>query len=350
MVPMRRLASFSSLFPLALRIPLTLAACGVLVGVVACSSDPASSPPGEVDAGGGGGDGGSGGIDGGGGFETGPRPTCPPYTPRAGKANTTSAFGALADLPEITCRTLRRRDGSVIGYAASFGRFQAKYVSVTLSSQMEKIDRFTVTAFGPYAGDGPLAATALTYRIQNQAGQNSTGTGGTLTLSDGGKKGTLTGVGSSGDSVDFECDPSDDTAPTAGPALTDAPGRAIIERERGGDATAIDGIKCRESAPSTLPNLEITFPYETFEVRDGPCVPSQVRIEAKVNGPGTYDVGPGSYVIWDLQELAFVGTSVNGKTAVTLTGVGPARGTFAGTTPGGAGGNNFNGSFTCPTP
>ncbi|MBS2012204.1 MAG: hypothetical protein JST00_04925 [Deltaproteobacteria bacterium] len=333
----------------ALRLVSLVTAGGALALAVACSSDPASPPPGDTDAGGGG-EGGSGGLDGGGGFETGPRPTCPDYTPRAGKANATSSFGALTDLPEITCRTLRRRDGSVVGYAASFGRFKAKDISVTLSSQMERIDRFTVTAYGPYTGDGPLAATTLTYRIQNQAGQNSTGTGGTLTLSDGGKKGTLAGVGGSGDSVDFTCDPSDDTAPTAGPALTDAPGRAIIERERGGDATAIDGIKCFESPSSSIANLAITYPYESFEVRDGPCVPSQIRIEVKGSGPGTYDVNPGSYVIWDLQELAFVGTSVNGKTAVTLTSVGPARGTFAGTTPGGAGGNNFNGSFTCPTP
>lgn len=338
-------APLSSVARAALRVFTSVAACGAVLGAVACSSDPTVTPPGETDASGGG-DGGSIGSDGGGGFDVGPRPTCAPYTPRAGKATATNEFGTLVDVPEIACRTLRSRDGAVVGYAASFGRFQASFRTVSLSSQMEVIDRVSLTAYGAYAGDGVLATTALTYRIQNQAGQNTTGTGGTLTLSDGGKKGVLAGLG--GASFEFECDPSDDTAPTAGLGLTDAPGRAIIERERGGDATVIDGIKCREVAPSTLPSLEITFPYDVFDIKDGPCVPSQVAIRAKVNGPGTYDVELGSYVIWNLQELAFVGTSVNGKTSVTLTGVGPARGTFSGTTPSGTGGNNFNGSFTCP--
>lgn len=158
-------------------------------------------------------------------------------------------------------------------------------------------------------------------------------------------------TGADGASFASECDPKDDTAPTAGPPLTDAPGRAIIERERGGDATLVEGIKCRESAPSSQPNLHITYPYGTSDApTDGPCVPARVLIEAKVNGPGTYDVELGSYVIMGLQQIAFVGTSNLGKTTVMLTGAGPAKGTFTGTTPSGTAGNNFNGSFTCPTP
>ncbi len=333
-------------------LPFTLiaVAIGALAATAACSSDPAVESDGgastDSDSGGGGG-GGGGGDDSG--FDSGiVRTKCPPYVGPSGKGTATASFGTLADVPEITCRTLRKRDGSVAGFAASFGRFQAVHPSTLVQQQMERMDRFEVTAFGNYTGDGELTTTRMDYKIQNAAGASVSG-GGTLTLSEGGKKGVVTGA--DGASFTFECDPKDDTAPTAGPALTDAPGRAIIERERGGDATLIEGIKCRESAPSSLPNLTISFPYGAFDApSDGPCVPERTLIEAKVNGPGTYDIEPGSYVIRGLQEIAFVGTSVNGKTAVTLTGAGPAKGTFAGNTPSGAGGKNFNGSFTCPSP
>lgn len=322
---------------------------GGLVATAACSSDPA---PGDTDGGtstgsDSGGGGGGGGSDSG--FDSGLVKTkCPPYVGPSGKGTATASFGTLADVPEITCRTLRKRDGSVAGFAASFGRFQAVHPSTLVTQQMERIDRFEVTAYGNYSGDGELVTTRMDYKIQNAAGESVSG-GGKLTLSEGGKKGVMTGA--DGASFTFECDPKDDTAPTAGPPLTDAPGRAIIEPERGGDATLIEGIKCLESAPSSLPNLTITFPYGAFGApSDGPCVPDRTLIEAKVNGPGTYDIEPGSYVIHRLQEIAFVGTSANGKTTVTLTGAGPAKGTFTGTTGSGVGGKNFNGSFTCPTP
>jgi hypothetical protein len=334
-------------------VPLALVsvALGALVATAACSSDPAGVDPDggtstDSDSGGGGG-GGGGGNDSG--FDSGLTKTkCPPYVGPSGKGTATAAFGTLADVPEITCRTLRKRDGSVAGFAASFGRFQAVHPSTLVQQQMDRIDRFEVTAFGNYTGDGELTTTRMDYKIQNAAGESVSGAG-TLTLSEGGKKGVMTGA--DGATFTFECDPKDDTAPTAGPALTDAPGRAIIERERGGDATLIEGIKCAEGAPSSLPNLTISFPYGGFDApSDGPCVPERTLIEAKVNGPGTYDIEPGSYVIRGLQEIAFVGTSTNGKTSVTLTGAGPAKGTFTGSTPSGAGGKNFNGSFTCPTP
>jgi hypothetical protein len=115
-------------------VPLALVsvALGALVATAACSSDPAGVDPDggtstDSDSGGGGG-GGGGGNDSG--FDSGLTKTkCPPYVGPSGKGTATAAFGTLADVPEITCRTLRKRDGSVAGFAASFGRFQAVHPS-----------------------------------------------------------------------------------------------------------------------------------------------------------------------------------------------------------------------------
>jgi hypothetical protein len=319
-----------------------LLSLGLATAGTACSSDPVA--PGDVDAGGGGGGDDREGFD-----ASFPTTKCPPYVAPAGKAKVTTPTGPLENVPEISCRTLRKRDGSVVGYAASFGRFEPISTTRKVRSQMERMDRLNIEAYGPYTGDGELVATRMNYTLRKADGSSSSG-GGKLVLSDGGKKGVFTGGPGDADRIEFECDPRDDTAPTAGPALTDAPGRAIVERERGGDATVLEGISCKESAPSAISNFFLTHPFAFLsEPSDGPCVPNSTLLEAKVNGPGTYDLAPGSYVVTSLVEIGFVGTSVNGKTQVTLTAQNPAKGTFTGTTPSGAGGNNFNGSFTCPT-
>jgi hypothetical protein len=324
-----------------------VASLGAVTLAPACSSDPAAGD----DAGGGSStqdSGGGGGGGGGGGFDASiPTAKCAPYTAPAGKGTAKTASGESKDIPEVSCHTLRKRDGSVIGYAASFGRFQPISTTRRVRSQMERMDRFYVKAYG-YSGDGEIADA--TYTIARADGSNNSG-GGKLVLSQGGKKGVFTGGVGNADTIEFECDAKDDTAATAGPALTDAPGRAIIERERGGEAYVLEGITCRESAPSSIANFLLTHPYPFLaQPSDGPCVPHETLLEAKVNGPGTYDLDPGSFVVQNLVEVAFVGTSVNGKTQVTLTGANPIKGTFQGSTPGGAGGNNFNGSFTCPNP
>lgn len=324
------------------------ASLGVAALGSACSSDPAVGD----DAGGGTSTGDSGGGGGGGGGFDASIPTtkCPPYVAPAGKATATTSSGTLTDVPEVSCRTLRKRDGSVVGYTATFGRFEPISTNRRVRSQMERMDYATITALG-YVGDGELPKATTSYVIRRADGSSTAG-GGTLVLSDGGKKGTFSGGVGDADKIVFECDAKDDTAPTPGPALTDAPGRAIIERERvGGAATVLEGIHCAESPSSTISNLTITHPFAfLLQPSEGPCVPNETLIEIKGRGPGAYDLNPGSFVVMNLVEIGFVGTSVNGKTQVTLTGANPAKGTFQGSTPSGAGGNNFNGSFTCPNP
>jgi hypothetical protein len=265
-----------------------------------------------------------------------------------GKATATTSNGTLTDVPEVSCRTLRKRDGSVVGYTATFGRFEPISATRRVRSQMERMDRITVTALG-YVGDGELPKATTRFFVRKADG-SSLDSDGTLVLSDGGKKGTLSGGIGGADKITFECDPKDDTAAVPGAPLTDAPGRAIIERA-GGDATVLEGIHCAESPSSSISNLTITHPFAfLLQPSEGPCVPHETLIEIKGRGPGTYDLNPGSFVVMNLVEIGFVGTSVNGKTQVTLTGANPIKGTFQGSTPGGAGGNNFNGSFTCPNP
>lgn len=321
-----------------------LASLGVASMGSACSSTPATGD----DAGGGTSTGDSGGGGGGGGGFDASIPTtkCPPYVAPAGKATATTSTGTLADVPEVSCRTLRKRDGSVVGYTATFGRFEPISTNRRVRSQMERMDRITVTALG-YVGDGELPKATTKFFVRKADG-SFIDSDGTLVLSDGGKKGTLSGGAGGAERITFECDPKDDTAATPGAPLTDAPGRAIIERAAG-DATVLEGIHCKESPPSSISNFTLTHPFALLsQPSEGPCVPNETLVEAKVNGTGTYDLAPGSFVVMNLVEIGFVGTSVNGKTQVTLTGANPAKGTFQGSTPSGAGGNNFNGSFTCP--
>lgn len=307
----------------------TLFVFGALAG---CSSDPVAGTDGGADAW----------VP----FSDAGGEKCPAFTPRAGKGKATFGAVTLTDLPELACRTLRKKDGTVAGYAASFGRFSATSVSKQVAFQAERIERFVIVANGAYSGDGTFPGT-LSYRIQKSDASSSTGTSGTLVLSNGGKTGKLTNV--NGDTIDFDCDPSDDTAPTPGPALANAPGRAIIELPTG-PAAAFDGIHCDEGSSG---RLTLTYPYRFLGgPSDGPCVPTQLSISSpppsqKLMGPGTYEVEIGSSITWDLIAFGFASTSNVGAVTMTLTATSPATGTFSATMPGGST-SGFGGSFTCP--
>jgi hypothetical protein len=324
-----------------------------LFALAACEDDPAGSASGAAGNGGlggsagaggsGGGDAGSGGagLTGGGGGQAGStQSSCPAYVPKAGKATAsyTTFEGkprTLADLPEIGCRTLRKRDGSVVGFQASFGNFDPT-ISPVLETIQSQIARIQVVYTGPYSGDGALTGQAM-YLIQEADGSSASSGSTSVTISDGGKALKVVGPDTE---INLTCDATDDVAPTAGQPLVDAPGRIILENGDGA-AVALDGLECDEDG-----GFEIGYPSVGFAPV---CLPTGVRLSmypGKVaSSPGIYDIQDGSNVLVDL--VTFGRVNVGGSDTFTLSAVKPAKGTVE---VGGGTSLAFKASFSCPSP
>lgn len=288
-----------------------------------------------------GGAGGSGGGVGGSGGSGGV--SCPPYTARSGTGSATyTPIGGNAQtvsaLPEVACRTLRKKDGAVGGYLASFGKFQPN-TTVRLDDLRDQIDRFEIKYVGAYTGDGALPGVPA-YLIQRADGSNASSAGGTLTLSNSGKTGKLVDGTTS---IEFTCAADDDVTPTAGTAATDAAGRAIFE-DKDGIVAVFDAIHCSLDSGQ----LELGFPFTVGDGPGGSCLPSEFYVSTltsvNASGPGSYDLEPGSWIVSDLTEHGRV--NIGGTAIVTLTAVTPPTGTLSA-----SGGTNlpFTASFTCPT-
>lgn len=307
----------------------TLLVVLVAIGLVACgggSTGGAGGGAGSTGGGAGSTGGGAGGSGGG---------ACPALPSKTGTLdasyrkfdNSTVTFTAV---PEVGCRTLRGRDGSVKGYLAVFARFTPS-TSASVDAVHVRTERVQVLYRGSYAGDGTY--TNVSFTVQQANGDKLESSTATLVLTNGGRSGALTGPDQL--TMAFTCDAADDVAATAGAPLMDQAGRLIIENSGlNGAAFAFDDLSCT-GGPT---KVTLSSPGSQRG-----CSPTGALLvltsSTMVSGPGTYPLDPGSYAYADFANACRV--SNGGGQNMVLTEVSPPAGTLQASGPGCAG------SFRC---
>lgn len=162
---------------------------------------------------------------------------------------------------ERGCETTRGMDGEVVGWMATFQdpvEVDRRYQTGITDSK----SYVTIRVRGGYAGNGSYASERVSFRLGVGNGAplaTGFGTPGQqLTLREGGKAGTYR---SKDATVEFTCDPADDTSTDAGPVVpaTPAAGTAYVVRPEGAVFT-YDRVRCAKER-SDLSVTAGTFPH-----------------------------------------------------------------------------------------
>jgi hypothetical protein len=172
-------------------------------------------------------------------------PTPSPTTVRKHGSAKVRLRGQTYTWAERGCETTYGLDGRPAGYLATFQDVdeQAEPYVVGVTGSRSYVQ---LRVRGGYAGDGTYPAARLALRVGDARGEAAVAhgfgaAGQRLVLRDGGKKGTYTGGGVS---LEFTCDPADETAATPRDPVAEepAPGTAYVVRPEG--AFAFDGVRC----------------------------------------------------------------------------------------------------------
>ena len=162
---------------------------------------------------------------------------------------------------ERACETTRDLDGKVVGWMATFqdAEEQSRQYRIGITDSR----RYVQIRLRGYTGAGTYPSERVSVRFADNAStpsyQTGFGTlGQTLVLRDGGRAGTYR---SRTLTVDFTCDPADDTSTKPGAAVAEdpAPGQAYVVRPEGA-AFVFQGVRCTRSGPDTSITAG-TFPH-----------------------------------------------------------------------------------------
>lgn len=261
--------------------------------------------------------------------------TCPEVPPLSGSATITyTSFDGSSwsgEYPSVTCETLYGADGGVTGWLATFGEFDGEAIR---TGGFERVPHFTILLNDLYIGEGLYDLLAFELRMPDQAsfststltGNPDPTSGPVLTLTDGGRAGTLS-IGNPERTDDtqveisFACDPASPTGTAPIAPFEPGPGRGFAVDPDTGSVFRFDGIKC----PSTG-----SFYARSPDYFDAVCGWSVFYLSAGIGqeatAPGALPVEGGSYLFY--QGLSLVWAGFDASNNITLTSVDPASGTF----------------------
>jgi hypothetical protein len=259
--------------------------------------------------------------------------------------NATVSSGAVNEtMPERICETLRGPDGTVVGWGAYFGP--------ALPNKQPSVQPYIkVVIAGGYKGDGTYGNTAkntpsglsVAYLTSTGAGLliGSASAQSTLVLSNAGKKfvfdasayGDLAAV-----HIEGSCDPADDTAAVAGPAVgSPAAGYAHVVDSLGA-VHVYDCLTCDAVANK----LSMRAPTGDAPRLFGKGLPTYFTFNVSKTAD-KYLIDNGEFN-WQSPGVSVSG----GGSSVQITATSPYTGTFIWNSTS-TSGRNATGAFTCPS-
>lgn len=280
--------------------------------------------------------------------------TCPEVPPLEGSATfTVTSFDGMVwtgEYPSVTCETLHGVDGAVVGWLATFGEFNADFIG---RGEFDDVPHFTILLNNLYAGDGLYDLLAFDMTMPDRArfststltGNPDPPSGPVLTLTDGGRAGTLSigNPSSDGDTqveVAFTCDPASPTGLEPASPFEPGPGRAYAVEADLGAMVRFEGVECASSGSFYARGPDYFEPvcdWSVFYVSAG--------VGQEATAPGPLPLEGGSYIFY--KGLSLVWAGFDAANNITVESLNPTSGTFE-VVRGFAG--SVTGAFTCAGP